>query len=223
MKTQNMDKTKEIAETISEFSSLNETDMHILLTLMENGKMTNAELAKILEFKDGNSAAYHTRAMQKDGVIERYTIVPDWKKIGFPTEFIILAEAESEEQLFEIEKKHVISVDEYASKRGDIVITPTISGCIILQNVYHCFGDKTIAILIGRATSDQDAAVYCKNYLVGRYPDIKVSLLMNKYKTISDFYIDEHAIQKLKEFFQIEKTGKSKDTLEKLQEMVFDK
>lgn len=222
MKTQNIDKTKEIAETISEFSSLNETDMHILLTLMENGKITNAELAKILEFKDGNSAAYHTRSMQKDGVIERYTIVPDWKKIGLATEFIVLAEAENEEQLLEIEKRHVIMADEYASEQGDIVVTPTISGCVILQNVYHCFGDKTMAIIIGRATSDQDAAVYCKNYLVSRYPDIKVSLLMNKYKTISDFFIDERAVQKLKGFFQMEGEGKSTDTLEKLQDLAFD-
>lgn len=222
MNIQNIDKTKEIAETISEFSSLNETDMHILLTLMENGKITNAELAKILEFKDGNSAAYHTRSMQKDGVIERYTIVPDWKKIGLATEFIVLAEAENEEQLLEIEKKHVIMADEYASELGDIVVTPTISGCVILQNVYHCFGDKTMAIIIGRATSDQDAAVYCKNYLVSRYPDIKVSLLMNKYKTISDFFIDERAIQKLKVFFQMEGDGRSTDTLEKLQDLAFD-
>lgn len=222
MNIQNIDKTKEIAETISEFSSLNETDMHILLTLMENGKITNAELAKILEFKDGNSAAYHTRSMQKDGVIERYTIVPDWKKIGLATEFIVLAEAENEEQLLEIEKRHVIMADEYASEQGDIVVTPTISGCVILQNVYHCFGDKTMAIIIGRATSDQDAAVYCKNYLVSRYPDIKVSLLMNKYKTISDFFIDERAVQKLKGFFQMEGEGKSTDTLEKLQDLAFD-
>lgn len=222
MNIQNIDKTKEIAETISEFSSLNETDMHILLTLMENGKITNAELAKILEFKDGNSAAYHTRSMQKDGVIERYTIVPDWKKIGLATEFIVLAEAENEEQLLEIEKRHVIMADEYASEQGDIVVTPTISGCVILQNVYHCFGDKTMAIIIGRATSDQDAAVYCKNYLVSRYPDIKVSLLMNKYKTISDFFIDERAVQKLKGFFQMEGEGRSTDTLEKLQDMAFD-
>lgn len=222
MNIQNIDKTKEIAETISEFSSLNETDMHILLTLMENGKITNAELAKILEFKDGNSAAYHTRSMQKDGVIERYTIVPDWKKIGLATEFIVLAEAENEEQLLEIEKRHVIMADEYASEQGDIVVTPTISGCVILQNVYHCFGDKTMAIIIGRATSDQDAAVYCKNYLVSRYPDIKVSLLMNKYKTISDFFIDERAVQKLKGFFQMGGEGKSTDTLEKLQDLAFD-
>jgi DNA-binding Lrp family transcriptional regulator len=222
MNVSNIDKIKEIAETISEFSSLNETDMHILLTLMGNGKITNAELAKILEFKDGNSAAYHTRSMKKDGVIERYTIVPDWKRIGLATEFIILAEAENEEQLLEIEKRHVMMADEYASKRGDIVVTPTISGCVILQNVYHCFGDKTMAIIIGRATSDQDAAVYCKNYLVNRYPDIKVSLLMNKYKTISDFFIDERAIQKVKGYLQIEKTEKSTETLEKLQDLRFD-
>ena len=222
MNVSNINKIKEIAETISEFSSLNETDMHILLTLMGNGKITNAELAKILEFKDGNSAAYHTRSMQKDGVIERYTIVPNWKRIGLATEFIILAEAENEEQLLEIEKKHIIMVDEYASKRGDIVVTPTISGCVVLQNVYHCFGDKTMAIIIGRATSDQDAAVYCKNYLVNRYPDIKVSLLMNKYKSISDFFIDENAVQKLKGYFQIEETEKSTETLEKLQDLVFD-
>lgn len=222
MKIQNIDKTKEIAETISEFSSLNETDMRILLILMGNGKITNAELAKILEFKDGNSAAYHTRAMQKDGVIERYTIVPDWKKIGFATEFIVLAEAENEEQLLEIEKKHVIMADEYASEQGDIVVTPTISGCVILQNVYHCFGDKTMAIIIGRATSDQDAAVYCKNYLVSRYPDIKVSLLMNKYKSISDFFIDERAIKKVKGLFQMGEEGKSTDTLENLLGTAFD-
>ncbi len=222
MDIQNINKTKQIAETISEFSSLNETDIHILLTLMGNGKITNAELAKILDFKDGNSAAYHTRSMQKDGVIERYTIVPDWKKIGLATEFIVLAEAENEDQLLEIEKKHVIMADEYASEQGDIVVTPTISGCVILQNVYHCFGDKTMAIIIGRATSDQDAAVYCKNYLVSRYPDIKVSLLMNKYKTISDFFIDERAVQKLKGFFQMGEEGKSTDTLEKLQDLAFD-
>lgn len=222
MKTQNIEKTKEIAETISEFSSLNETDMYILLTLMGNGKITNAELAKILEFKDGNSAAYHTRAMQKDGVIERYTIIPDWKKIGLATEFIILAEADNEEQLLEIEKKHVIMADEYASKQGNIVVTPTISGCIILQNVYHCFGDKTMAIIIGRATSDQDAAVYCKNYLVSRYPDIKVSLLMNKYKSISDFFIDERAIKKVKGLFQMGEEEKSTGTLENLLDVAFD-
>ncbi len=213
------DRVKKIAQTLSEVSHLNETDMFILLTLLADSKITNAELAKILKFKDGNSAAYHTRTMQEDGIIDRYTIVPNWKRVGLATEFIILAEAENEEQLLEIEKIHVVMTDEYASKQGDIAVIPMISGCVILENVYHCFGDKTMAVIIGRATSDQDAAVYCKNYLVNRYPNVKVSLLINKYKTISEFFIDEKVVKRLKEFFQIGKAGDSAVGLKELHDM----
>ena len=213
------DRIKKIAQIISEVSHLDETDMFILLALLADGKMTNTGLAKILKFKDGNSAAYHTRTMQQEGIIDRYTIVPNWKRIGLPTEFIILAEAETEEQLLEIEKRHIIVADEYASKQGDIVVTQTISGCVMLQDVYHCYGDRIMGIIIGRATSDQDAAVYCKNYIVGRYPHIKVSLLINKYRTISNFFIDKQAIKRLKEFFQIEKTGDPAGVLKELHGM----
>ncbi len=198
------DQVKKIAQTLSEVSHLNETDMFILLTLLADSKITNAELAKILKFKDGNSAAYHTRTMQQEGIIDRYTIVPNWKRVGLATEFIILAEAENEEQLLEIEKKHVIMADEYASEQGDIVVTPMISGCVVLKDVYKCYGDKNMAVITGRATSDQDAAVYAKNYLVIRYPDIKISMLISKYKTISDFFINKNAVEKLKEFFHTE-------------------
>ncbi len=198
------DRVKKIAQTLSDVSHLNETDMFILLTLLADSKITNAELAKILKFKDGNSAAYHTRTMQQEGIIDRYTIVPNWKRVGLATEFIILAEAENEEQLLEIEKKHVIMADEYASEQGDIVVTPMISGCVVLKDVYKCYGDKSMAVITGRATSDQDAAVYAKNYLVTRYPDIKINMLISKYKTISDFFINKNAVEKLKEFFHTE-------------------
>lgn len=213
------DRVKKIVQIISDVSHLNETDMFILLTLLADSKITNAELAKIMKFKDGNSAAYHIRTMQQEGIIDRYTIVPNWKRVGLATEFIILAEAENEEQLLEIEKIHVVMTDEYASKQGDIAVIPMISGCVILENVYHCFGDRTMAIITGRATSDQDAAVYCKNYLVNRYPNVKVSLLINKYKTISDFFIDMKVIQRLKEFFQIGKAGDSAVGLKELHDM----
>lgn len=198
------DQVKKIAQTLSEVSHLNETDMFILLTLLADSKITNAELAKILKFKDGNSAAYHTRTMQQEGIIDRYTIVPNWKRVGLATEFIVLAEAENEEQLLEIEKRHIIMADEYASEQGDIVVTPMISGCVVLKDVYKCYGDKNMAVITGRATSDQDAAVYAKNYLVTRYPDIKISMLISKYKTISDFFINKNAVEKLKEFFHTE-------------------
>lgn len=212
--TQN--KITRLAKILSEVSQLDETDMSILLLLLADSKSTNAELAKILKFKDGNSVSYHTRTMQQDGIISRYTIVPNWKLAGLGTEFIILAEAENEAQLLEIEKKHVLMADQYVSKMGEIVVTPMISGCVVLQDVYHCFGDKTIAIIVGRATSDQDAAIYCKNYLVPRYPGIKISLLLNKYKTVNDFIIDRQVIKKLKEFFQLEKDSDTSELLKEL-------
>lgn len=199
----NIEKNKKIAKIISDTTYISETDTFILLTLMEDSKVTNAELAKILDFKDGNSVAYHIRNMQKDDIIDKYTIIPNWKKIGLSTEFIILAEAETEEQLLQIEKRHVMEAEVYASDIGDIVVTPTISGCVVLQNVYHCFGDKNMAIIVGRATSDQDAAVYCKNYLIKKYPHIYINMLLNKYKTINDFFIDTKVVEKIKEFLQI--------------------
>lgn len=219
MNETNQKRMENIAHVLSEVSNLNMTDMFILLALLKNSKITNSELAKILDFKDGNSAAYHTRSMQKEGLIDKYTIIPNWKRAGLPTEFIILAEAENEEQLLQIEKDHVMLADEYLSTNGEIVVTPTISGCVLLQNVYHCFGDKTMAVISGRATSDQDAAIYCKNYLVNRYSDIKISMLLNKYKTVNEFFIDENAVLKLKELFQIPEKEVTSDALEKLKDL----
>jgi hypothetical protein len=75
-----------------------------------------------------------------------------------------------------------------------------------------------MAIIIGRASSDQDAAVYCKNYLTSRYPKIKTSLLINKYRTINDFIIDERAIKKLKKFFLAGDAASAPELLEELSE-----
>lgn len=213
------DRIKKIAHIISDVSNLDETDMFILLALLSDSKMPHSELAKIMKFKDGNSVAYHTRTLMEEGMIERYTIVPNWKRVGLPTEFIIMAEAKTEEELLDIEKKHIIMLDEYAKMHGDIAAIPMISGCVLLQNVYHCYGDRIMGIIIGRATSDQDAAVYCKDYLVNKYPGIKVSLLINKYKTINDFFIDKHTLTKLSEFFQIGNKSDSAEVIKEMHEM----
>jgi hypothetical protein len=54
---------------------------------------------------------------------------------------------------------------------------------------------------------------------VNRYPNVKVSLLINKYKTIGDFFIDKHTIEKLKEFFQLNEAGKPAGTIEDLHDL----
>lgn len=223
MDTIDKEKIDKMVELFSEALRLDKTELFILLTLLFDCKIANSDLAKLMQFSDGNSVAYHIRTMHKTGAIKRFTITPNWKQLGLPTEFVILAEAENEAQLLEIEKLHVSFVDDYVSREGEMMVIPMISGFVLLQNVYHCFGDKTMAIITGRATSDQDAAVFGKNYLVNLYPNVKLSLLINKYRTIGDFFIDEHAIAKLKEFLHINRTDDATDALGKLQDMKFEK
>jgi DNA-binding Lrp family transcriptional regulator len=211
-----LEKILKIAKSLSEVTRVNETDISILLLLLADSKLSNCELAKLLGYKDGNSIAYHTRIMQKEGIISRYSIIPDWKRMGFGTEFVVLAEAESEERLLEIEQKHISMANEYALKVGDVVVIRTISGCVVIENIYHCFGDKIMAIIVGRATSDQDAAFYCKNYVAKEYPHAKINLLLNKYKTINSFIIDMDTVKKVEGVLRTEKAMDTSSVLNEL-------
>lgn len=211
------EKLMDAALKISKGSFLNVNDIYIILTLMQNSKMTNADLANLMGFKDGNAVAYHLRNMQNNGIIGRYTLVPNWRKMGLTSEFIIVAEANSEEQLLEIEKMHVSEADDYSSRIGPIVVTLTIAGCVIIENIYHCFGDRKMALIIGRASSDQDAAIYCKNYLVKKYPGIKLDLMMNKYRTVNEYFIDKEMVETIKGYFQM--MGEPSEVMRSLEDM----
>lgn len=211
------EKLMDAALKISKGSFLNVNDIYIILTLMQNSKMTNADLADLMGFKDGNAVAYHLRNMQNNGIIGRYTLIPNWRKMGLTSEFIIVAEANSEEQLLEIEKMHVSEADDYSSRIGPIVVTPTIAGCVIIENIYHCFGDRKMALIIGRASSDQDAAIYCKNYLVKKYPGIKLDLMMNKYRTVNEYFIDKEIVETIKGYFQM--MGEPSEVMKSLEDM----
>lgn len=211
------EKLMDAALKISKGSFLNVNDIYIILTLMQNSKMTNADLADLMGFKDGNAVAYHLRNMQNNGIIGRYTLIPNWRKMGLTSEFIIVAEANSEEQLLEIEKMHVSEADDHSSRIGPIVVTPTIAGCVIIENIYHCFGDRKMALIIGRASSDQDAAIYCKNYLVKKYPGIKLDLMMNKYRTVNEYFIDKEMVETIKGYFQM--MGEPSEVMRSLEDM----
>jgi len=216
MENLELEKILKIAKSLAEVTRVNETDMSILLLLLADSKLSNSELAKLLGYKDGNSIAYHTRIMQKDGVIGRYSIIPDWKRMGLGTEFVVLAEAENEERLLEIEQKHISMANEYTLKVGNVVVVRTISGCVVLENIYHCFGDKTMAIIVGRATSDQDAAFYCKNYVAKEYPHAKINLLLNKYKTVNSFILDVDTVKKVEEVLRTESSTDASEVLNEL-------
>jgi hypothetical protein len=52
-----------------------------------------------LGLSDGNAAAYHIKRLRTRAVLTRYTIQIGWRKIGFPADFVILAESDEEAAL----------------------------------------------------------------------------------------------------------------------------
>ncbi|MGZ8937441.1 MAG: Lrp/AsnC family transcriptional regulator, partial [Halobacteriota archaeon] len=120
-----------LAEAFEKKIALDKKELIILLSLLGNGKTSNVELAERLGLNDGNAAAYHVKLLAKRGVLTRYTVQIDWKKIGFPADFVIIAESDEKTELLALER-HLIQLQEYYQKRlGNVLLLPTPSGCVL--------------------------------------------------------------------------------------------
>jgi hypothetical protein len=62
-----------------------------------------------LGLSDGNAAAYHIKRLRTRAVLTRYTIQIGWRKIGFPADFVILAESDEEAALLRWKGTHTSS------------------------------------------------------------------------------------------------------------------
>lgn len=90
-------------------------------------------MAERLGLSDGNAAAYHIKRPRTRAVLTRYTIQIDWRKIGFPADFVILAESNEKAALLALERYLVLLQDYYKS---------TLATCCCYQPVLdtHCRG-----------------------------------------------------------------------------------
>ncbi len=163
---------------------------------MKDGRLKDCKLKEILGFRSENSAAYYRKRLEKAGVIERYAAVVNWEKLGFNTKFMVLVESEDEKIFHEIERDHVFSADEYLSKIGEIVVTPTLFGPVVLKEVSTSYG--IIGVITGYAVSEDAAKSYSEVYLKERYPNIKTTTYILKDTTIKDFFIQKDFIEKFK-------------------------
>ncbi len=175
---------------------LNDKEVKTLFALMKDGRIKDSKLKEILGFKSENSAAYYRKRLEKAGIIERYSAIVNWKKLGYSTKFMIIVEGKDEKMFHEIERDHVFSADEYLSKIGDIVVTPTIFGPVILKEVSTSYG--VVGVITGYATSEDAARNYSEVYLKERYPGIKTTTYILKDATIKDFFIQKDFIEKYK-------------------------
>jgi DNA-binding Lrp family transcriptional regulator len=196
------DQNLKLAEAFEKKIDLDKKELTILLSLLENGKMSNVELAERLGLNDGNAAAYHVKLLAKRGILTRYTVQIDWKKLGFPADFVIIAESDEKAELLALER-HLIQLQEYYLERlGDVLLLPTPSGCVLLRDISHCYGDKTMVILTGSGTSELDVAFFRENYLARAFGGVRTTLMTTRYRTVDHWVVQRDALDTLSAIFE---------------------
>jgi Transcriptional regulators len=210
------DQHLKLAEAFEKKIDLDKKELTILLSLLENGKTSNVELAERLGLNDGNAAAYHVKLLAKKGILTRYTVQIDWKKIGFSADFVIIAESDEKAELLALER-HLIQLQEYYLKRlGDVLLLPTPSGCVLLREISHCYGDKTTVIIAGSGTSDLDIAFFRENYLARAFKGVRTTLMTTRYRTIDNWVVQRDALDTLSAIFDAKNA--SEEEISKIRE-----
>lgn len=178
---------------------LSEKQALTLIELIRDGRVTDAKLMESLKLGDATSAGYHRKILEKDGVIEGYRAEIDWRKLGYLTEFIILCEGKGSRSLYEMERNYINSIGDYLKDEGDILISPTTTGRVIIRDVFYCFGEKAMTVIRGIATSDHDVIEYSRQHLL-KYPDIETTTLTmkSKCKVIKNFFIQKDCLEAFK-------------------------
>ncbi len=189
------EKTKKGIKLIEKtVEGVGEKKITTVLTLMKNGKISDADLMKVLGLGTSNSAAYYRKELEKEGIIKGYYAEIDWGKLGYGIPFTIIVNAESPEALLGLEELQSLFMKNYSKSFGDVCVIPTKRGGVILRDISFCFGSCAIAIIKGHATSEQDVVVFSKYYLLDIYPGIKTTIVLIKDNIIKNFIIDREII-----------------------------
>jgi len=98
-----------------------ELAQRLLRELLKNSKRSDRELAKIL--KVSQPTITRTRhKLEKSGIIQDYTVIPDFKKMGFELMTILLVKIRHED----MSPEAIIKAKEYARKAHPHVILSTL-------------------------------------------------------------------------------------------------
>lgn len=187
----------------------------VLASVLENGRVGDSKLAKLLKLKSATAAAYYRKDLENQGIIKGYTAIVDWRKLGYPTEFIVLLEGESTEANVEIDKEFTASLEEYSKKKGEVFVLPSGNGRVIISDILACFGERPLTVILGHATSDQDAIVYSRYYVAEKFTSAKTTFLLVKGRGIQNFFIQKDYIDFMKGSFKEDKTIKLPEEFKK--------
>ncbi len=187
---------------------LKEKETLALVSLMRKGRMRDEELMKSLGLNTLNAAAYYRKRLEDRNIISGYIAKINWGKLGYKTEFFVVCEGDDTESLADIEKDYILSTAEYMERVGDFIIIPTGLGNVLISDIINCFGEKSIVLIHGYATSEQDAVVYSKGYVRKSYPGLKTTLVTVKYAHVLNFFIQKEVINVMKNTITMTKRDK---------------
>lgn len=147
---------------------------------------------------DGNAAAYQIKRLRSRAALTRYMIQIDWRKIGFPADFVILAESDKKAALLALQKHLALLQDYYEKHLGNVLLLPTSSGYVLLTYISHCYGGKTVLVVTCSGTIDLNIAFFRENYIARAFQGIRTTFMTTRYRTVDNFVIQSDAIDTLR-------------------------
>ncbi len=187
----------------------------VLTSILRNGRISDSDLMEPLELKSANAASYYRKDLESQGIIKGYTAIIDWKKLGYPTEFLVIIEGKDMDANFNVEKEIVASLEDYEKKNGDMFILPSGNGRVIIGDIMTCFGERPMTVIQGHATSQHDAIIYSQYYVSDKFTDTKITFLLIKGKGIHNFFINKEYINFMKGSFKEDKDLELPDEFKK--------
>lgn len=97
---------------------MDDVDLAILRSLIKNSRITISQMSKEIDIPDA-TISNRLKKLEKS-VIKRYTLIPDWQKIGLEITSIIIIQTESEKhELVKEELSRLKKVSEVYSVSGE--------------------------------------------------------------------------------------------------------
>ena len=184
--------SKNSIEYLSKF--LTKKEAKILFMLMKNSRTSDSMLKNLLNCKSENTPKYYRKKLESLGIIERYSVVINWERLGFKKKFLIVVECKNKDDFHRIAKRHVFLTKNYLNEKGELVYIETPYGLILLKEVLTTYNG--VGIIIGYAQSMDAIKHYVEIYIKEKYPEMRVKeMYIVRDSTVKDFFIHENFVK----------------------------
>ncbi|MCW4047732.1 MAG: Lrp/AsnC family transcriptional regulator [Candidatus Bathyarchaeota archaeon] len=98
--------------------NLDDIDIRILNLLQEDSRLSYNKIAMKLRLSVG-TVFNHIKNLQKKGVLQGYTVILDWTKLGYSLTALVLVQTEG---------KHIMEVETEIAKASNVIAVYDVTG-----------------------------------------------------------------------------------------------